>query len=532
MGLRARLFTGTTALVLALVAVQWWLQSRQLTAIQRELAVVAGSVGEGLVLHGVAGDGAPITLRGAAEAAVAGPPQADEGREPTLSLPTPSSASEGTVERSIRVERIGDTEMHWVTVTGAPDPEATPGAVVFFHKVLVPERGDHEEGTATWHASADGHVRYGVVLHGDNATITTDTTPQEARTAPGVIELKVVGEDRGRRNVLIVNDDRGGERRVEIPTEHAERLVRVTLRKGVLASAGLLALGILGAAVVSHRVTQPVRSLAQGVEAIGQGGFGTRVEVTGRGEIGDLQRRFNTMSERLADLERQKQEWAAREHLAELGALARGLGHTVRNPLNTLGLVVEELAVRGDSEDTRLVGTARAQIRRIDRWLVSFLALGAGRAARPERLDANHVAGSLVLEATQAGATVSFAPSPSPASVDAVPEALRAAVSNLIDNAVEAAPAGTPVEVAVEVGDVVSITVRDHGPGVPEEVRRQLFTPHVTTKSGGSGMGLFLARQLVEAGHGGTLELLDASDGGTVARIRLPFADDTRGEPA
>jgi len=139
----------------------------------------------------------------------------------------------------------------------------------------------------------------------------------------------------------------------------------------------------------------------------------------------------------------------------------------------------------------------------------------------------NELVGGIVLEASQSGASVSFRRAPRSVTVHAVPEALRAAISNLVDNAVEASPEDAPVEIAVEVvGDEALITVRDHGPGVPDEVRRQLFTPHVTTKSGGSGMGLFLARQLVEAGHGGALELLDAADGGTVARVRLPVSSD------
>jgi signal transduction histidine kinase len=59
---------------------------------------------------------------------------------------------------------------------------------------------------------------------------------------------------------------------------------------------------------------------------------------------------------------------------------------------------------------------------------------------------------------------------------------------------------------------------------LPDAVRERLFSPHVTTKIGGSGMGLFLARQLVVGMHGGTLELVDGVDGGTVATIRLPVA--------
>jgi signal transduction histidine kinase len=83
------------------------------------------------------------------------------------------------------------------------------------------------------------------------------------------------------------------------------------------------------------------------------------------------------------------------------------------------------------------------------------------------------------------------------------------------------------VEVTIAEADrdaVVSIA--DRGPGLPEEVRQRLFAPHVTTRIGGSGMGLFLARQLIVGMHGGRLEIADRDGGGTVASVRLPLLPD------
>ena len=114
------------------------------------------------------------------------------------------------------------------------------------------------------------------------------------------------------------------------------------------------------------------------------------------------------------------------------------------------------------------------------------------------------------------------------------PAAVRAALANLVENATEVSPEGEPVEVniAVEDGEAV-VSIVDGGPGLPESVRERLFSPHVTTKVGGSGMGLFLARQLVVGMHGGTLEIVDGPDGGTVATMRLPLLGEgaSTGEP-
>jgi signal transduction histidine kinase len=222
-------------------------------------------------------------------------------------------------------------------------------------------------------------------------------------------------------------------------------------------------------------------------------------------------------------LEAEKKEWQAREHLAELGDLARGLGHTLRNPLNTLGLVVEELALRGARDAEELVATARSQIHRIDHWLRSFLALGVGSSVAPEVVDLADLVNDVVLEVAQHGTNIEVECEATPLQAKVVPPALRSALTNLISNAVEASPKISLVRVLLEKenGQAI-IKIIDQGSGLPTAVRERLFTPHVTTKIGGSGMGLFLAKQLIENGHHGKLEILDQPTG-TMVMVRLPL---------
>jgi len=95
-------------------------------------------------------------------------------------------------------------------------------------------------------------------------------------------------------------------------------------------------------------------------------------------------------------------------------------------------------------------------------------------------------------------------------------------IINLVKNGIEAAPAGGQVTVAASrVAGSVEIVIDDNGPGIASEARRHLFVPYFTTKPGGSGIGLALARQIILA-HGGTITAEDRESGGTRMRVVLP----------
>jgi two-component system sensor histidine kinase KdpD len=108
------------------------------------------------------------------------------------------------------------------------------------------------------------------------------------------------------------------------------------------------------------------------------------------------------------------------------------------------------------------------------------------------------------------------------------PRQLERVIANLVDNAVKFSPAGRPVEVSVAGGGVaVAVSVRDHGPGIPEGEREHVFEPfHRLDSSGhvpGSGLGLAIARGLAEA-NGCRLELAAAPGGGSVFTLTIPVA--------
>jgi signal transduction histidine kinase len=243
------------------------------------------------------------------------------------------------------------------------------------------------------------------------------------------------------------------------------------------------------------------------------------------------------MSSQLAELDQRARSLQERQHLGEIGEISRGLAHTLRNPLNALGLSVEELA-SGGSESGELAESARRQIRRIDQGIRSFLVLASQGGGAVAEVDAAGMVQDVALEALQDSpgrVRLDLEGVESPRPLEAVEPELRAVVQALLVNACEASPEGGRVAVRLaEAGEGrLRLEIEDEGPGIPPEVRDRLFTPHLTTKANGSGMGLFLAHRIATGRYGGTLELLEAPGGGTLAVLEIgDRRDEISGEAA
>lgn len=224
-----------------------------------------------------------------------------------------------------------------------------------------------------------------------------------------------------------------------------------------------------------------------------------------------------------------------RETLARLGESARTLAHEVRNPLGAIRIqtALARQRLGGESwPELDAIDEETERLGLLSRRVGEFLKDPAGR---PERVDL-----AVFLEdlARRSPFLPSFSQDGGSAVVLFDPELLRSAVENLLRNASESyaslspSPADrAPVELALERGSGresrrAVISVRDRGAGVPEDAREKVFDPFYTDKIQGSGVGLPLARRLVEAA-GGSLSLRPREGGGTEARIVLPLAEAT-----
>jgi two-component system, NtrC family, sensor histidine kinase HydH len=216
------------------------------------------------------------------------------------------------------------------------------------------------------------------------------------------------------------------------------------------------------------------------------------------------------------------------EKLAALGRLSAGLAHELRNPLNTLSILTFAMLERAGEREGELADleVLRNEIRRMDLLLEQFLSFARPRPPRFARLDVRSVLDGTVRllapEARKRRAGLDLHADPRPRPVWADADQLSQVFLNLALNALQATSRGGQVTIFVELaGGGVVVRVADDGPGIPEHVRDRLFEPFVTTKPEGSGLGLAVARRIVES-HSGRLELESKPGAGTIATVWLP----------
>ncbi len=225
------------------------------------------------------------------------------------------------------------------------------------------------------------------------------------------------------------------------------------------------------------------------------------------------------------------------ERRAELGEVAAGLAHEIRNPLNAMGLNLELLeeqlrgaARAGGPPPAELALAARQETSRLSRLLGDFLSYARPSPLSPVPSDLNDAAGEAVAflapEASLRRIRLSFTAHEGGAPARLDPARVRQVVLNLVANALDAVEAegasAREVDVRVEdAGTKWRLAVTDCGPGVPPAKTGDLFKLFVSTKPAGTGLGLPIAERIVKA-HGGVLTLTSRRGEPTRAEATFP----------
>ncbi len=229
-------------------------------------------------------------------------------------------------------------------------------------------------------------------------------------------------------------------------------------------------------------------------------------------------------------LQKFERESARRERLSEMGNLAAGVAHEIRNPLNTISIAAQRLEAEfsptsDDEEYQNITSRIRAETARLNTIITRFLALARDEKRRFQKLSLDVVIDESVAlirdeaEGLDIKLTAEIHPD---LVVEADPDSIKQIISNLYNNAREAlngAPGVMSLTARRENSSVV-ITFEDSGPGIPENIRNEVFTPYFTTKDGGTGLGLPTIHKLVSE-MGGEVEIRESTLGGAAFVITL-----------
>jgi len=301
---------------------------------------------------------------------------------------------------------------------------------------------------------------------------------------------------------------------------------------------GALAFGVLICfillSVLLVLVEQPLEELMETIDRVRRDDLTARVDFAKRSDdIGKLGQQFNEMIEQLqrnrTEIEElHRREMGRAEHLATLGELAAGLAHEIRNPLAGIAGVVDVMGreLPAESASRAVLGDVQNEIIHIQNILNDLLSYARPRPPTFHPANLNTTIEQAVMLARQAVRTrpieVLFAPNPALPQVCHDPALIQQVVLNLLLNGIQAISGQGKVEVLLgHEAPQVAIVVKDTGKGISAEALPRIFKPFFTTRKEGTGLGLSLAKGIVEA-HGGTIDARSSPGLGTQFRIRIP----------
>ena len=308
------------------------------------------------------------------------------------------------------------------------------------------------------------------------------------------------------------------------PFDSIQQSLAALQRKLIAVWAAVILFAMAVSYLLARRILHPIQELDQAAARIARQEYDTHVPEGGDDELGRLARTFNAMC---ASLQEARRDLIRQERLSTIGRLGSSIVHDLRNPLASI-YGGAEMLMDGDlnpAQLNRITRTIYRASRSIKDMLQELVDVSRGRVHPTETCR-------LVEVISAAAETQTTAAENNHVMIQiAIDESIeipleRARIErvfrNLLSNAIDAMPGGGQISVSAKAaGNVVDVSVRDDGPGIPLEIRQGLFQPFSSSSKNGLGLGLALSRQTV-LDHGGDLWIEDAPSGGAHFVLRFP----------
>ena len=316
---------------------------------------------------------------------------------------------------------------------------------------------------------------------------------------------------------------------VEQPTREAYANAGVLQRQLIVTISVALLLMISVGYLFGRQFIGPILTLQRGTHALAAGRLEERVDIRTGDEFGELGQAFNTMADKLIELQENVKR---QERQAMFGRVAAGIVHDLSHPVQNIGNSTR-LLLRDDIDAesrAEFHATIERELMTLRRFMDDLRNVVRPRPVERFIMDVNASVTEIVepmkAEGERNGITVESRYADGPLLIEGDRFALGRVYRNLVTNAIQATQPGGRVTVTTSrVGDHVEISVADTGSGIPADRLGKIFEDFVTTKRRGLGLGLAISKRIVEQ-LDGTITVESEVGHGTTFTMRFPARDD------
>jgi signal transduction histidine kinase len=375
-------------------------------------------------------------------------------------------------------------------------------------------------------ATGDPDSRSQVALHEDLNGHPVVVAMRKQGAAGGVVAEQYVVKGGGVLGVGAKVPQLGWTVIVEQPTREAFAVSAALQRLLVVSIAVALCAMLLIGALWGRRFIEPILRLTRGTQALATGQLDTRVAVTSSDELGQLGTAFNTMADRLVELQ---EDVRKKERHAMFGRIAIGLVHDLSHPIQNVGNGCKLILKMWDDAEYResFRRTVERELTQIKRVLDDLRNVAKPMPVERFPIDVNKsvadLVDSMMTTAENAGLSLTTQLTADAIYIEGDLFALNRIYRNLIMNAIQATnPRGRILVRTFAQGNDAIVEVADSGFGIPADRLETIFDDFVTTKRRGLGLGLAISKKIVEQ-LGGTIAVTSQVGVGSTFTVRLPL---------